>query len=209
MSLALKTSSDTPPIQITCWESFERLLNDIPTYASGYFTSDVNPHLRFSISNLLHPFDGSSYEALSSTTDHDGVSAEDRYTQGDCELLALALDIAFGKTGSLVAVYDEMHPGSTEISDSAPYLIHAGYEHEGYVYDIQGRHNPMVWAERWLENGNGSERSSWGRVSRLDLEAMQGMPASPEGIRMAYPFAMLVRGISHASAGTTPALTLR
>jgi len=123
----------------------------------------------------------------------DGVDPRSKYTQGDCEVFAVALEDTFAGQGTgLVAVYDRMEPGSTRITRGAPYLIHAGYQVGGMVFDVDGCHHPEEWAMRWLENGQASEKSGWGPVTRKRLEAMQGQPMTKEETEAAMPYAFMV-----------------
>lgn len=136
---------------------------------------------------------GQIFEVALETPGDDGLDPRTRYTQGDCEVFAAALEETLQGQGiGFIAVYDRMEPGSTRVTRGVPYLIHAGYQFLDRVYDVDGCHRIEEWASRWMENGQCSEKSGWGPVTLKRLEAMQKQRMTKEQVAEAAPYASLV-----------------
>lgn len=125
-----------------------------------------------------------------------GMSISDAYTQGDCDVFAVALLEAAG-TGSLHAVLDPYDDRGRKAK--TPYLIHAGLRVYGdrpndcgeVILDITGRTQESSWNSTWSENGQCFEP----RVETVDqseLEAFQATPIARSEIDLAAPYAQLV-----------------
>jgi hypothetical protein len=125
----------------------------------------------------------------------DGLfNADQKYTQGDCEVFAAAL-LEFIPDGVPIAVYDPVNPETGRKVRGAPYLIHAGVMVDDKVYDVRGAHDAKTWIGRWFENGNASDYAEWGTVDIKDLMRMQKSKITVDQITEAKPFAQIIAAL--------------
>lgn len=185
---------DAETVPFSTWSA---LLTDAASGERVHFTIERDELETVSESHLVKDLDESPDDALLMLVDlagRDHFDADTVYTQGDCEVFAVALqEIIPGS--SLVAVYDPVNPETGRKTRGAPYLIHAGVRDGDTVYDIRGASEVYSWVSVWMENGNASELSRWGAVDVKELERMQKQKVTPLELEIAKPFADLVSSL--------------
>jgi hypothetical protein len=122
----------------------------------------------------------------------DGLfNADQKYTQGDCEVFTAAL-LEFIPDGVPIAVYDPVNPETGRKVRGAPFLIHAGVKVDDTVYDVRGAHDAQTWIGTWFENGNASEYAGWDTVDTKELMRMQKSKITLAQMDEAKPFAQII-----------------
>jgi len=119
-----------------------------------------------------------------------GKSASAKYTNGDCDVFAVALSRLI-EDGTIVAIVDPRDENGDEIVSEPPRLIHAGLlVGNDCVIDVQGLHDRTDWEAKWCERGSLDSEPEY--LDKEALESMQGVWMSEEQIAEALPIARLV-----------------